>query len=89
MTEEKTVHNIKIAYRWFIRKLKGEKPWELRLNDRNYQRGDIANYEIVEIPEGAEIDSLWSEMQWEITQVVTAVQGLKANYCIFTDELIK
>lgn len=34
-------HNIKILPEYFEQKLKGIKPWELRVNDRNYKDGDV------------------------------------------------
>lgn len=41
------LHSVKIKQRFFEAKARGEKFWELRVNDRNYQIGDyIATNEI-------------------------------------------
>jgi hypothetical protein len=42
------VHKIKIKEMYAERKFNGQKKFEVRLNDRDYQVGDIIKYEIVE-----------------------------------------
>lgn len=38
------LHNLKIKAEYANAKLKGVKPFEIRLNDRNYQVGDLIKY---------------------------------------------
>ncbi len=40
MTISVKIHKIKIQEQWVDSVLDGSKPFELRLNDRNYQKGD-------------------------------------------------
>ncbi len=41
MQKKMKVHEIKIAPKWYAMVLVGQKPWELRVNDRNYKQGDF------------------------------------------------
>jgi Domain of unknown function (DUF3850) len=36
-----TTHNIKTIHEYFQAKVNGDKPWEMRWNDRDYKKGDI------------------------------------------------
>lgn len=42
------IHKIKIKEMYAERKFNGQKMFEVRLNDRDYQVGDVLRYEIVD-----------------------------------------
>ena len=44
------LHELKIKAEYANAKLKGIKPFEIRLNDRNYQVGDIIRYTCIDSP---------------------------------------
>ena len=41
-------HELKIQKQWADAKLAGEKPFEIRKNDRGFQKGDIVRYRVVD-----------------------------------------
>ena len=41
-------HELKIQKQWADAKLAGEKPFEIRRNDRGFQKGDIVRYKVVD-----------------------------------------
>lgn len=42
------LHNLKIKAEYANAKLKGDKPFEIRLNDRDYKVGDIIKYTCID-----------------------------------------
>ncbi len=50
-------HNVKILQTHAFAHFRGEKPWELRKNDRDYQVGDTMKFTI--ISEGKELDQMF------------------------------
>ena len=44
------LHNLKIKAEYATAKLKGVKPFEIRLNDRNFKVGDIIRYHCIDNP---------------------------------------
>ena len=41
-------HELKIQKQWADAKLAGEKPFEIRKNDRGFQKGDIVRYGVID-----------------------------------------
>ena len=41
-------HELKIQKQWADAKLAGEKPFEIRRNDRGFQKGDIVRYNVID-----------------------------------------
>lgn len=42
------IHELKIQKQWADAKLAGEKPFEIRRNDRGFQKGDIVRYKVID-----------------------------------------
>lgn len=78
------VHHIKVESKFWDRVKIGVKPWEVRLNDRDYQTGDQ-----VVLREWSPIKKEFTEEYklYNITYLLQGKQyGLKKGYCIFTLE---
>lgn len=74
-------HIVKItldAADWVIT---GEKNFEIRENDRLYQRGDFVRFVAVN-KDGSKISHLINELEYEITFVISSY-GLKEGYVVF------
>lgn len=93
-------HELKIQKQWADAKLAGEKPFEIRINDRGFQKGDIVRYKVIDpktgeayvpaspdpaIPDGFLVHPL--EMcDFIITYVIEGKDGLERGYCVFADQ---
>ncbi|MBR5342585.1 MAG: DUF3850 domain-containing protein [Oscillospiraceae bacterium] len=77
------IHNIKINYKYVEPILSGEKRFEVRNDDRLYQKGDLVRFTIVDDCGLKKEDHamLWSKT-YEITYVVHGF-GLRKGYCAF------
>jgi hypothetical protein len=42
------IHNLEIRAEYALPKLKGDKMFEIRKNDRNYEVGDIIHYRVID-----------------------------------------
>ncbi len=74
-------HDLKIWPTFFDRVLNGNKPWEIRKNDRNFDAGDTATLR--------EWDPTHEKytgrtITGSIPFVMAEVMGLKEGYCAFT-----
>lgn len=81
--KEDQQHQLKIHPKYFGRVLNGEKRFEVRKNDRDYQTGDYAslneydNEEFIDGYSGNQIDI-------QITYVLNGGQfGIKNGWCVF------
>ncbi len=72
------IHTLKIKYEYLLDIVKGNKTFELRKNDRDFQVGDIIQFKLVD----ADIDI--SEFKYRITYILKNVPeyGLDKDYCI-------
>ncbi len=72
-------HYLKIQMRWLAAREAHQKFYELRINDRDFQRGDSIIFTL----EGS--DQTLKE-KYEITHVLTSdvCEGLKKGYCILS-----
>ena len=73
-------HEIKIQKEFMRAKVDGDKPFEIRVNDRGYQKGDTVTYVSDKSP------SIAYEGEWEITYVTGFAQ--KDNWVVFGDRRI-
>lgn len=85
-------HILKLNERFAGEVLRGRKRFEVRLNDRCFQRGDEVQFRIVDgdgCPvEGTDTYEQLEMMLFRITFVVTGY-GLKEGYCAFGLEEIE
>lgn len=83
-----TTHRLKLVNPWFALAWKGEKPFELRLNDRNFQVGDTI--ELFEFDRSQpDILSGTREIHGTITTVLESYTGLNPGYCIFSYHVLR
>lgn len=67
-------HELKIQKQWADAKLAGEKPFEVRINDRGFQKGDIVRYRVVDPKTGEP----WVERR--VPRLVTNGNGVGKKY---------
>ena len=67
--EERVIHKLKIEQVYLDALISGEKSFEVRLNDRGYQKGDILQFHNC------------ANEQFEITYIHSGL-GLQANYVV-------
>ena len=75
------LHELKIKEDYFYAIVRGEKTFELRKNDRDYQVGDLIHFIKTD---GLEYSSGYSKYVYKITYILKDVPeyGLDKNYCI-------
>ena len=92
------IHELKIRKQWADAKFAGEKPFEIRVNDRGFQKGDVVRYKVIDPKTGepyrvpaAEVtfggDNLHplERCDFIITYVIEGKDGLERGYCVFAD----
>lgn len=79
-----TLHYLKIKAEYANAKLKGDKPFEIRLNDRNFHVGDVIRYTCIDSPI---VDEKISEKLYYITYITNFEQ--KDGYVVFGDREVK
>lgn len=93
-------HELKIRKQWADAKLAGEKPFEIRINDRGFQKGDIVRYKVID----PKTNEPWRKPKEEIlygnddgrhpleqcefliTYVIEGKEGLERGYCVYADQ---
>ena len=82
------IHQLKLQRSFFEEKLKGLKPWELRVNDRDFKVGDyIGENEVIEDDEGE-----WCETGRYVLERITNIVdhndccGLQVGWVVLTTE---
>lgn len=91
-------HELKIQKQWADAKLAGEKPFEIRINDRGFQKGDIIRYKVIDpktnepyrvptadVPFGGDNLHPLERCDFIITYVIEGREGLEHGYCVFAD----
>lgn len=78
------LHYLKIKAEYANAKLKGDKPFEIRLNDHNFHVGDIIRYTCIDSPI---VDEKISEKLYYITYITNFEQ--KDGYVVFGDREVK
>ena len=95
------IHELKIRKQWADAKLAGEKPFEIRINDRGFQKGDVVRYKVIdpktgepyrvptaEVPFGGDNLHPLERCDFIITYVIEGKDGLERGYCVFADQPI-
>jgi len=77
-TIHKTIHLLKTDIQYYRAAERGDKPFEIRLNDRGYQKGDIVN--LLPYEEGGYVEP-YDGLKFEITYVIGFQQ--KENWVVF------
>ena len=75
-----TVHHIKLRKEYADAVLSGEKNFEVRLNDRGYQKGDEVIFNVVDGP--FDVSHQLNHVLFEITYLVHGF-GLEKDWCAF------
>lgn len=92
-------HELKIQKQWADAKLAGEKPFEIRRNDRGFQKGDIVHYTVID----PKTEEPWRQpasgvpfhpdgchpleiCDFVITYVREGADGLEKGYCVYADQ---
>lgn len=76
------IHKIKIDKVYADAVLSGEKPFEVRYNDRGYQKGDLVKFQVMDGMFVRPTHPL-NDMTFEITYVLGSFVGLAPNYVAF------
>lgn len=76
------IHKIKLMEAFADAVLSGEKNFEIRLNDRGYQKGDYVRFIVTTSGGMKRISHPVDEKTFMITYVLNGF-GLEANYCVF------
>lgn len=79
------LHEIKISEDFADAVINGEKNFEVRLNDRGYQKGDLVEFKVVprsSSPFEYEIIHGLNEKTYEITYVLSGF-GIKEGWVVF------
>lgn len=74
------IHNIKLQKEFADAVLSGDKCFEIRYNDRGYQKGDYVKFKVMD-GTFEELHPL-NERTFEITYIING-WGLKDNYVVF------
>lgn len=88
MNDDCVIHELKIEAQWADAKLRGDKLFEIRLNDRGFQKGDFIHYTVVESrgAPGLKVhDHALSKCLFQITYVQW-YQGLEPGYVVLGEK---
>lgn len=77
------LHKIKIRESFANAVNLGDKTFEVRRNDRGYQKGDTVEFVVLYDSDGCEyVDHSLSKKRYEITYVLSG-WGVENGYCVF------
>lgn len=79
ITEDKTIHELKIQEDFANAVYAGDKTFELRYNDRGYQKGDLIKFTAVDKMSLKIYNHPINDLLYEITYVING-WGLKEEY---------
>ena len=77
-----TVHRIKLREEYADAVYSGEKTFEIRYNDRGYQKGDEIFFKVVDGC-GISVNHALNHVLFEITYLIHGF-GLKEDWCVFS-----
>lgn len=77
------IHELKLLREYAYSKLKGIKPFEIRLNDRNFKVGDLVKYTV---PDSDGLNNKFKDRIYEIIFITHYAQ--QPGYCVFADALL-
>ena len=75
------IHNLKIRSEYALPKLNGDKMFEIRKNDRNYEVGDIVLYNVID---DAELNRQFVSKFYKITYITNYAQ--QDGYVVFGEK---
>lgn len=75
------IHNLKIRAEYALPKLKGDKMFEIRKNDRNYEVGDIVLYNVID---DNELNRQFVAKFYKITYITNYAQ--QDGYVVFGEK---
>lgn len=75
------LHNLKLRFEFADAVLYGDKCFEVRENDRGYQKGDLIQFKVVDSM-GTHILHSLEDKEYEITYVLNG-WGIKEDYVVF------
>ena len=75
-------HKIKLREEYAEAVLSGEKSFEIRYNDRGYQKGDEVLFDVVD-KYGLHVSHQLNHVLFEITYLIHGY-GLEKDYCVFS-----
>ena len=75
------IHNLKIRAEYALPKLNGDKMFEIRKNDRNYEVGDIVLYNVID---DAELNRQFVAKFYKITYITNYAQ--QDGYVVFGEK---
>lgn len=78
ITEDKTIHELKIQEEFADAVYVGDKTFELRYNDRGYQKGDLIKFQAIDDCKSRTYHPI-NNLLYEITYVING-WGLKEEY---------
>ena len=78
------VHHIKILQDYADSIYFGDKTFEVRENDRGYQKGDVVKFKVIDKSGMEQKTHKISDKQFEITYVLGSFAGLTPNYVAFS-----
>lgn len=78
-------HEIKIRKSYADAVLEGTKTFEVRKNDRGYQKGDIVAFKVIkdELAMNQNCEHPLNDKEYEITYVLAGFEGIKEGWCVF------
>lgn len=79
LLNKQTIHHIKLCQPYYDAVKNGEKRFELRFNDRNYQNADIL---AMHLYDGENMSD--EAIQFQITSILKDYPGLEENYVIMS-----
>lgn len=80
---KRMTHKIKIRESFADAVNRGDKTFEVRKNDRGYQKGDVVQFVVLYDSDGCEmISHPLNEKEYEITYVLSG-WGIEDGYCVF------
>lgn len=74
-------HEIKLLVEFADAVFRGEKKFEVRKNDRGYQKGDRVRFRVVDAA-GINVDHPLNDCKYKITYVMSG-WGIKNDYVVF------
>ena len=81
-------HNLKIRKDFAGAVYSGEKTFELRENDRGFQKGDLIRFNVIDKLMGTPRVHPLNHMEYEITYILNG-WGLKENYVVLAIKPVK
>ncbi len=81
------IHELKISEDFADAVYYREKTFEIRLNDRGFQRGDKVRFNVID-KNGLKVSHCLNDMDYEITYVLNG-WGLKEDYVVFGIKEVK